>query len=42
MISLRRLDARLGYESSNHYFYTLHDLAEKLLNLKYCADQLKA
>ncbi|MDW7659298.1 MAG: hypothetical protein SCM11_19195, partial [Bacillota bacterium] len=41
MISLRKVDSRLGYESSNHYYYTLQDLAEKLLNLKYCTDQLR-
>lgn len=41
MISLRKADSRLGYESSNHYYYTLQDLAEKLLNLRYCADQLQ-
>mgnify|MGYP000859806465 CR=1 FL=1 len=40
LIELRREDSRIGYESSNHYYYTLQDLAEKLINLKYCADQL--
>jgi len=40
LIELRRKDSRIGYESSNHYYYTLQDLAEKLINLKYCADQL--
>lgn len=40
LIRLRGNDARIGYESSNHYFYTLNDLAEKLLNLKDCADRL--
>lgn len=41
LISLRRQDSRIGYESSNHYYYTLQDLAEKLLNLQDCADQLR-
>ena len=29
---LMREDSRLGYEASNHYFYTENDLAEKVLN----------
>ena len=33
MISLRQADSRLGYEASNHYYYTMGDLAEKLINL---------
>ncbi len=41
LIKLRQEDSRIGYESSNHYYYSLHDLAEKLLNLKYCEGQLK-
>ena len=41
LLRLRQEDSRIGYESSNHYYYTMHDLAEKLLNLKYCADQLQ-
>lgn len=32
---LRMQDSRIGYESSNHYFYTMQDLKEKLINLDY-------
>ncbi len=31
-------DSRIGYEASNHYMYTVRDLKEKLLNLKYCEE----
>ena len=36
LIDLRLQDSRIGYESSNHYFYTLQDLKEKMINLVYC------
>ena len=36
LIGLRKKDSRIGFEASNHYFYTLQDLAEKLLNLDWC------
>lgn len=36
LIKLRMKDSRIGFESSNHYFYTLQDLKEKLINLDYC------
>ena len=29
-------DSRIGFEASNHYYYTLQELKEKLLNLRYC------
>jgi hypothetical protein len=29
---LMNLDSRIGYEASNHYFYTSRDLQEKVLN----------
>ena len=41
LIKLRLRDSRIGYESSNHYFYTLQDLWEKLLNLEYCEKALR-
>jgi len=41
-IALRRADSRIGYEASNHYYYSLQDLAEKLLNLRWCEEQLTA
>ncbi|KKR03706.1 MAG: hypothetical protein UT30_C0021G0005 [Candidatus Uhrbacteria bacterium GW2011_GWF2_39_13] len=28
-------DSRIGFEASNHYFYTLNDLREKVLNCEY-------
>lgn len=34
-------DSRIGYEASNHYMYTVRDLEEKLLNLKYCEEFFK-
>ena len=37
MYALQCRDSRLGYESSNHYFYTPDDLLEKILN---CRDLL--
>lgn len=41
LIDLRLQDSRIGFESSNHYFYTLQDLKEKMINLAYCEQQLK-
>ena len=41
LINLRLEDSRIGYESSNHYFYTLQDLKEKMINLVYCEEQLQ-
>ena len=40
LIELRLKDSRIGYESSNHYFYTLQDLKEKLVNLNWCEKSL--
>lgn len=39
-IRLRLADARIGYEASNHYFYTLQDLKEKLVNIYAVGKQL--
>jgi len=33
LIKLRQKDSRIGFEASNHYFYTMQDLFEKLINL---------
>lgn len=41
LIDLRLQDSRIGFESSNHYFYTLQDLKEKMINLAYCEERLK-
>lgn len=39
-ILLKTKDSRIGYESANHYFYTLQDLKEKLISLVWCEKQL--
>ena len=40
LIQYQLKDSRIGYESSNHYFYTLQDLKEKIINLNWCANKL--
>lgn len=40
LIELRLQDSRIGFESSNQYFYTLQDLREKMINLAYCEEKL--
>ena len=40
LIGLRLADSRIGYESSNHYFYSLQDLKEKMINLAACENAL--
>ena len=40
LIELRLKDSKIGYESSTHYFYTLQDLKEKLINLEYIKTKL--
>lgn len=40
LIDLRLQDSRIGFESSNQYFYTLQDLKEKMINLAYCEERL--
>lgn len=40
LIELRLQDSRIGYESSNQYFYTLQDLKEKMINLAWCEQKL--
>ena len=40
LIALRLEDSKIGYESSTHYFYTLQDLKEKLINLEYIKQKL--
>lgn len=34
LIDLCKSDATIGYEASNHYFYTIRQLKEKIINLK--------
>ncbi len=36
LVDARRSDSRIGFEAANHYFYTMRDLQEKLLNLHDC------
>jgi len=40
LIKLREKDSRIGFEASNHYFYTIQDLLEKLINLDWCLNKL--
>lgn len=40
MLALRHKDDRIGYEASNHYYYTVNDLIEKLINIDYCKAEL--
>lgn len=39
MLSLMRTNPTIGYESSNHYFYTQSNLFEKIINLSYLKQQ---
>lgn len=41
LLPLVEADSRIGYESSNHYFYIPQDLLEKLINCEYVLEQLK-
>ncbi len=38
---IARQDSRVGFEASNHYFYTLNDLREKVLNCLYVREELE-
>jgi hypothetical protein len=40
MLPLVQDDSRVGYESSNHYFYIPQDLREKIINCRYVLAQL--
>ena len=40
LVELRLQDSKIGYESSTHYFYTLQDLKEKLINLAFVEEKL--
>ena len=39
-IALRQKDSRIGYEASNHYYYSMNDLAEKLVNLAFVEENM--
>jgi hypothetical protein len=34
LLSLMRLDAKIGFETSNHYFYTERNLIEKIVRME--------
>ncbi|MBQ7651215.1 MAG: hypothetical protein IJS15_09660, partial [Victivallales bacterium] len=38
---IARSDSRIGFEASNHYYYTLNDLREKVINCRYVLEQLQ-
>ncbi|MCL1794892.1 MAG: hypothetical protein FWG34_13620 [Oscillospiraceae bacterium] len=40
LIELRQMDSRIGFEASNHYFYTMQNLREKLINLDWAENGL--
>ena len=40
MHEIVRRDSRIGFEASNHYYYTLNDLREKVVNCRYVLGQL--
>ena len=41
LYEVARKDSRMGFEASNHYFYTLNDLREKVLNCRYVIEYLE-
>ena len=41
LMRLQSRDARIGYEASNHYFYTKRTLMEKIVNCKNIINKLK-
>ncbi|MCY3020899.1 MAG: hypothetical protein NTW87_17925 [Planctomycetota bacterium] len=41
LFTLARLDSRIGYEASNHYYYVPHDLVEKVINCRCILDALR-
>ena len=42
LYAIVKTDSRIGYEASNHYFYTPLDLVEKVVNCEYLRDTLGA
>ena len=36
---IARVDSRIGFEASNHYYYTLNDLREKVINCDYILNE---
>ena len=42
LYALAKQDSRIGFEASNHYYYTAQDLQEKVVNCQYVLEQLKS
>ncbi|GGD72625.1 hypothetical protein [Paenibacillus nasutitermitis] len=42
LYTLVKQDSRIGFEASNHYYYTIQDLQEKVVNCQYVLEQLKS
>ena len=42
LLPIVRSDSRIGYESSNHYFYVPQDVREKVLSCRAVLDDLAA
>jgi hypothetical protein len=42
LYDLAASDSRIGYEASNHYYYTAQDLREKVLNCLDLRERLKS
>ena len=40
LYELARMDSRIGFEASNHYYYSLNDLIEKMVNCEDVIDRL--
>ncbi|MFC5407581.1 hypothetical protein [Cohnella soli] len=41
LLALVNRDSRIGFEASNHYYYTVQDLMEKMLNCAHITGQLR-
>lgn len=41
LLKLARIDPRIGFEASNHYFYSLQGLLEKIVQCDFLLEKLK-
>lgn len=41
LLKVMKLDSRIGFEASNHYYYTVNDLKEKILNCEFLKQQIQ-
>ena len=41
MLAVMQRDSRIGYEASNHYYFTANDLLEKVMNCEFIIDELE-